>query len=175
MTQSSVEVALERHPESSGAAVRRIGVRLSRQSGMLSLCYVIEGKVKNVRVPPPRPPRVAERLWQHTCCELFVARPGAPAYHEFNFSPSGEWAAYAFAAYRRGGPLAALDPHIAVRAAADRLEITASVDVGLAERLVAGLSAIIEHRDGTLSYWALRHAPGQPDFHHRDAFALELA
>ena len=39
---------------------------------------------------------------------------------------------------------------------------------------VLGLSAVIEEHDGTLSYWALRHAPGKPDFHHRDAFALEL-
>jgi hypothetical protein len=33
---------------------------------------------------------------------------------------------------------------------------------------------VIEEIDGALSYWALRHAPGKPDFHHRDAFALEL-
>jgi hypothetical protein len=38
-----------------------------------------------------------------------------------------------------------------------------------------GLSAVIEERDGMLSYWALRHAPGKPDFHRRDGFALELA
>jgi hypothetical protein len=25
-----------------------------------------------------------------------------------------------------------------------------------------------------LSYWALRHAAGKPDFHHRDAFAMPL-
>jgi hypothetical protein len=33
---------------------------------------------------------------------------------------------------------------------------------------------VIEAADGSLSYWALRHPPGKPDFHHRDAFALEL-
>jgi hypothetical protein len=37
-----------------------------------------------------------------------------------------------------------------------------------------GLSAVIEDRDGSLSYWALRHPHGKPDFHHPDAFALEL-
>jgi hypothetical protein len=42
-------------------------------------------------------------------------------------------------------------------------------------RLRIGLSAVIEGKDGALSYWALRHAPGKPDFHHRRAFALELA
>lgn len=37
-----------------------------------------------------------------------------------------------------------------------------------------GLSAVIEERNGRLSYWALKHPPGKPDFHHRDCFALEL-
>ena len=37
-----------------------------------------------------------------------------------------------------------------------------------------GLSAVIEATDGSLSYWALRHPPGKPDFHHIDAFDLQL-
>ena len=36
------------------------------------------------------------------------------------------------------------------------------------------LSAVIEETDGTKSYWALRHPPGAPDFHHPDCFALTL-
>jgi len=37
-----------------------------------------------------------------------------------------------------------------------------------------GLSAVVEDADGELSYWALRHPPGKPDFHYTDAFALQL-
>lgn len=37
-----------------------------------------------------------------------------------------------------------------------------------------GLSAIIEERNGAISYWALKHPAGDPDFHHPDCFALEL-
>ena len=40
-------------------------------------------------------------------------------------------------------------------------------------RLRLALSPVIE--DGALSYWALRHPPGRPDFHHQDAFTLEIA
>ncbi len=40
--------------------------------------------------------------------------------------------------------------------------------------LALGLSVVIEEESGALSYWALRHAPGKPDFHHASAFALEL-
>ena len=36
-------------------------------------------------------------------------------------------------------------------------------------------SYVIEEEDGTISYWALRHAAGKPDFHHPDGFAMELA
>ena len=36
------------------------------------------------------------------------------------------------------------------------------------------LTAVVEDDRGSLSYWALRHAPGNPDFHDPDAFALEL-
>ena len=38
-----------------------------------------------------------------------------------------------------------------------------------------GLSAVIEERNGNMSYWALGHPSGQADFHHQDCFALELA
>jgi hypothetical protein len=33
---------------------------------------------------------------------------------------------------------------------------------------------VIEETNGRLSYWALAHPPGKPDFHHSDCFALEL-
>ena len=38
----------------------------------------------------------------------------------------------------------------------------------------AALSAVIEEASGTKSYWALAHPPGKPDFHHSDAFVLDL-
>ena len=41
--------------------------------------------------------------------------------------------------------------------------------------LQIGLSAIIEDREGSLSYWALKHAPDKPDFHSAVAFALNLS
>ena len=38
-----------------------------------------------------------------------------------------------------------------------------------------GLCAVIEEKDGTKSYWALAHPPGdKPDFHDPACFALEL-
>ena len=71
-------------------------------------------------------------------------------------------------------------PRIAVRTLDGTITLEASVPL---ERLspayadaalTLGLSAVIEDRDGALSYWALRHPAGKPDFHHADAFALAL-
>jgi hypothetical protein len=36
------------------------------------------------------------------------------------------------------------------------------------------LAAVIEDGNGRLSYWALGHPQGKPDFHHPDGFTLEL-
>ncbi|HEX6530934.1 MAG TPA: DOMON-like domain-containing protein [Burkholderiales bacterium] len=159
--------ALERHPATPCAALRGITVRVERGTA-LQLTYTLEGQIERLRIPPPRAPRFIDGLWQHTCCELFVARPGG-GYREFNFSPSGEWAAYEFDGYRTGRRAIEARPDIVLRG--QQLEV--SVEELKAARI--GLSAVIEEEDGTISYWALRHAPGKPDFHHPDAFAMELA
>ena len=107
---------------------------------------------------------------------------GEPGYHEFNFAPSGEWCVHAFAKYREGGPLAdeALTPRIAVRSRAECLELDASIPLDRLSAmhphatLTLALSAVVEDEHGGLTYWALEHPPGKPDFHHPDAFALEL-
>jgi hypothetical protein len=157
--------------------VRAVAGRVERRAdGALAVSFAIEADLERLRIPGPRPPRIAARLWEHTCCEIFVAPRGGAAYHEFNLSPSGEWAAHAFERYREGAMLAdeSLDPRIAVRRRPGILELDAVINVK-ACAVAIGLAAVIEAADGGLSCWALRHPPGKPDFHHRDAFALALA
>jgi hypothetical protein len=175
-------VTLACHPGARSDAVRGMSARLRRTgAGELKVSYVLEAELPRLRIPPPGKARRGEKLWQQTCFELFVARR-MPAYHEFNFSPSCEWTAYAFSGYRDGVPLAdeALDPQVSVRIGTDRLELDATVHLERISPLHGGaklslaLSAVIEAADGALSYWALRHPPGKPDFHHPEAFALAL-
>ncbi len=163
------------HPQSRPGRVHGITAAVERLPEGLRVSFAVAAELAGLRVPPARPPRMANRLWEHTCCEIFVARRGLPAYHEFNLSPSGEWAAHAFERYREGRLLAdaGLDPRIAVRRGAGALELEALIRLE-GEKLVIGLAAVLEAEDGSLSYWALRHPPGTPDFHHRDGFALEL-
>jgi hypothetical protein len=176
-------VALAPHSEAQSTAVRAISVRVRRvRDTKLMVTYVLEGAIDRICVPAPRPPRIADRLWHHTCFEILIRREALPGYHEFNLAPSGEWAAYAFERYRKGAPLVdeMLDPQVTVRSAAGKLELEALIRLDplspahARSGLALALCAVVEERDGTVSYWALRHAAGKPDFHHSDAFALHL-
>jgi hypothetical protein len=171
------------HPSTPERAVRGIAAFARRKaSGLLDVGFRLDADVSRLRIPAPSSPRVAARLWQHTCFETFVAIDDRPAYHELNFAPSGEWAAYAFRGYRDGGTLVdeALAPAIELRTTEGRLELDAVIRLDRLSpappraSLRIGLSAVIEANDGALSYWALRHPPGKPDFHHAEAFALRL-
>ena len=170
------------HPPTRPETVRAIGVLVRRSPGAeLRMTFRLDGHIPRILVSAPDVPRIATQLWRHTCFEAFIAVDGQPAYHEFNFAPSGEWAVYAFCGYRNGGPVAGemMRPDIAVRSTGSRLELDALVRL---DRLSAihpraslrvGLSAVIEVSDG-FSYWALRHPAGKPDFHDPDGFALLL-
>ena len=115
--------------------------------------------------------------------EAFLAPADVPGYHEFNFSPSSDWAIYRFSAYREGMAPAKIGqaPQISLHRGDAGVELKATVrleslaDLRDAPRLKVALAAVIEDENGRLSYWALRHAPGKPDFHHPNAFALEVA
>jgi hypothetical protein len=182
--QSAVsEVTLVRHPESRSEAVRGISARVCRETGgTLAITYSIEGEIARLRVPASRPPRIAHGLWLHTCCECFVALKGVSGYHEFNFAPSGEWAAYAFAKYREGEAVVdeALNPRIALRRSDEKLELDAVISLDrlsathASGSLALALSAVVEDEQGVLSYWALKHPAEKPDFHHAESFVLEL-
>ena len=176
-------VRLVPHPENRSGPVHSVTACVRReQDGSLALTYLAEGELARVRLPPAQPLRVAHQLWQHTCCECFIAREGAPGYHEFNFAPSGEWAVYNFEKYRKGEALIdeTLNPRIAVRRTDQALELDAAIPLSRLSvtypraRLALALSAVIEDEEGRLSYWALKHPAGKPDFHHGDSFALRI-
>lgn len=102
-------------------------------------------------------------------------------YVEINLSPSNQWAIYAFGGYREGmrSPDGVERRGLDCQITSDRFVLTTTFDLDRLDILSSaqwrlGLSAVIELKDGPKSYWALAHAPGQPDFHHPDAFAVTL-
>ena len=140
--------------------------------------FTLRGDLDRLTIPGPGAPQRTDRLWEHTCFETFLAMPGQDAYWELNFSPSTQWAAYKFPRYREAGfPTPDIEPRIIVHRSPERLDLhaTAALDaLDTGRGLLIGLAAVIESLDGQFSYWALRHAPGRPDFHDRAGFALEL-
>ena len=175
--------ALACHPEAFNCAARAIKARICwKEAGVLALAYRVEGDIQRLSIPPSRPPGRTDYLWQHTCFEAFVSANAESEYWEFNFSPSGEWAVYSFRRYRDGVPLQDPEfrPAIAVHRTNDHFGLDAKVQLhrlpaALRDgRLRLGLSAVIEEENGSVSYWALKHPPGKPDFHHSDGFALEI-
>jgi len=173
---------LTAHGSEPGNPVHSIAVevRLTPER-VLACCYTLEGDLTRLRVPQPHDGQRADGLWRHTCFEAFIAAPGAAAYYELNFSPSRDWAAYHFEAYRSGMSAAILSrvPAPEVRSRDGRLELTVNVPLAGLAGLQGGalrlaLAAVCEAGDGRLSYWALQHAPGKPDFHHPLGFVMEL-
>jgi hypothetical protein len=171
------------HPDAGGEAVWSIAVEAQLTAGASLACrYLLHGDLARVRVPGVRAGRRADGLWKHTCFEAFIAADDTRGYFEFNFSPALDWAAYRFQDYRTGTSVPTLTqaPGLQARRSGSELELTATVHLaGLtplcdAQVLRLGLAAVIEEDDGRLSYWALQHPPGNPDFHHPDNFALEL-
>lgn len=184
MAAAAQRALLLAHPDTPGEWVWSISADVQLTPPATLMChYELHGDVNRLRVPAARTGRRADGLWQHTCFEVFVAATTAGGYYEFNFSPSLEWAAYRFSEYREGMTPASLKraPGLTARRTPDRLELTAHLhlegltELTCGELLRLGLTAVVEDDNGTLSYWALRHAPGNPDFHDSDAFALELA
>ena len=128
-------------------------------------------------------PQRRDELWRTTCAEIFVALDNEPytggPYLEFNFSPTGDWAAYRFDRTRTG-----MRPHVwqgdetpRIALACSAAELTLEVQLPLAA-LSAGshrvaYASVVETAND-LSYWALKHPTDRPDFHHPGSFAAAL-
>jgi hypothetical protein len=171
------------HPDAGGDFVWSITAEVQRLAGASLRCrYTLRGDTARLRLPQVGAGRRADGLWRQSCFEAFVRAAGTAGYYEFNFSPALDWATYRFDDYRAGMSAAALEraPGLQVHRSSDALELTATVHLaGLAPlrdaaALCLALAAVIEDDDGRLGYWALRHPPGNPDFHHPEGFILEL-
>ena len=178
-----VVVELTAHPVTAEPVPERVSVQVDWDPTRrrLTLGYHLAGQVDRIRLPAPASAVQTDGLWRHSCCEAFVGREGARDYGEFNFSPSGQWAAYGFSDRRSGmrEPERLEAPGIRLTREADELILEARADLAWlapAEpaRFVLGLAVVVLDVADRLSYWALRHPPGQPDFHDPSTFLLHL-
>ena len=164
------------HPNFAPGEVSSVSVRWSElPDRRLMLRYMVQGCGKLV-VPAYRGRGRGDELWKSTCFELFLY-DGQGRYREFNFSPSGQWAAYDFSGYRNlaGNFEPRQTPEIKHEAGESLFIQTVFLDrreLDGAER--AALAAVIEEQGGRPSYWALAHAELKPDFHDPACFRIPL-
>lgn len=163
------------HPGSPDLGVSALEVSLQRDAASLQLNWCLRGDMQRLSLPAPGEPRRADRLWEHSCFELFAA--AAPAYREFNVAPDGAWAVYDFSAYRQPlvGPAVELAPRVSQDYRPLQWRFTmqlplAAIPAGT-RRL--GLSAVLESLEGERAYWALAHHGETPDFHDPEVFILD--
>ena len=129
-------------------------------------------------IPEPAEPERADDLWQTTCFEAFLRAAGARRLSRMEFRAVGRMGRLRFHRLPRGHdrcrgrppPYIRMEDNLTWWALGATIAVAADSDWEL------GLSAVLEEKDGTKSYWALAHPPGdKPDFHDPDCFAARLA
>ena len=144
-------------PAAPPLAVTGLHVTGTLCRGPSELTYRILGGP--VRMAPPGEPLRTDELWRTTCFELFIQPEGGEGYFEFNFAPSGQWAAYRFDGYRSGMADLPLDPP-RIEVAGEGVRIAMDLSALPSAPWRVGITAVIEEGDGTKSFWALAH-PGE--------------
>jgi hypothetical protein len=180
----AIRAELRPHPADSCPAIRQFAIEVEPAGLPASLVirYRIAGETGRLSLPPPGFARRADGLWQHSCFEAFLRAGPVASYYEFNFAPSGDWAAWRFARPRSERSLPGIPtPRIERRHFPDGYELSATLPIAALPELAraieieAGITAVIEADDGSQSHWALAHAGPTPDFHDPATFVLKVS
>jgi hypothetical protein len=166
------------HPSCQGAGDWQLRVKPSwAREGALRLVYHLSAPRSALAIPPRISPGRQDGLWRHSCCEAFISLFEEASYLEFNFSPSGAWALYAFADERVPLPMPQVEglkklPVVCCERRRHAWRLRAHIPQDLLPKpqpgqiLLLGLAAVVEDQQGRLTYWALEHPCPLPDFHH---------
>jgi len=175
------DFSLQPFPQTSPGCACQITGHLARRADTLAIRFALRGRLAQLVIPAPaEAPSRRSGLWEETCFEFFLAVKHAARYWEFNLSPAGHWNVFRFAGYRQGmaEETAFTSLPLSVWRRTDSLLLGLKLEVGRIvpadQPLEVGLAAVIECRDGGLTYWALTHPGPRADFHRRDGFLVEL-
>lgn len=165
-------------PFSKGPETRDFSIRGSlaeKGDGVLVLEMSLEGPLERIKFDEPKDPQWQEGLWEGTCFELFWSRPGQTAYDEWNFAPSSAWAHFRFGDYRQLSSQEKSPPPQSILWRSTNKSLGFVGEVRGSLPLEFATAAVVLHREGLKSYWALTHVRQKPDFHHRGSFVLSLS
>jgi hypothetical protein len=159
----------------------KIAGNIARQGNQFTIHYALLGDVKEVGLAAPSDtPARKHELWKDTCFEFFLGIKNSDRYWEFNLSPAGDWNVYHFDAYRQGMQEETVFTALpfSIQHLSDGLAIALDVEVDKIvpanQAIEVGITTVIKHRDGEVSYWALTHQGTEADFHRRDSFIIAL-
>ena len=199
----SLRLSLQRHPATPCPPLAGVEVELARLSPLkVEIRYVLRGAVDNIRTRAPRGDDLWRHTCfeafvrvdgEQDYLEFNVAPSGEWNAYRFRGYREGREVAKGAALSRldvdwRRKPLAADERERVEAVGRDTMErfepayFSAKAHLSLPRALTLsldrpwrlGLSTVVEERNGRLSYWALAHPRGRPDFHHPDCFAIEL-
>jgi hypothetical protein len=177
-----VQLTLVPHPATAPAQPLKLWANVDHAGAFgamatTNIWFGVGAPLERFVIPEAEEPGRAEELWRTTCFEAFLRPAGGEAYREWNFAPSGEWAAYDFSSYREGMSNAEVSapPYIRMEDNLTWWALGATIAVPAGTSWELGLSAVLEERDGATSYWALAHPGDKPDFHAPGCFAACLA
>jgi hypothetical protein len=144
--------------------------------------FVVAGEIDRLQLSPiTQFPQRITGLWETTCFEFFFGVPRQEKYWEVNLSPSGDWNVFRLDRYRENlqeeQAIAALP--FTVKVERDRLTLALTFDLqGLGLECGAielSATSVIQEKTGEISYWAVKHAGLEADFHLRDSFVIGLS
>ncbi len=177
---TSVEFALLPFPGEIFPEIKISG-SAGREGNVFSIHYNITGDLPRIVLPAAgTAPERVDGLWEATCMEFFLSPRGRVDYWEFNLSPSGDWNVYRLDSYREGFRREPSIERLPFKFHRGPDALGLSLECDLARvinpdiKIEAAITAVIKTADGKLSYWALKHPAGKPDFHHRESFVIEL-
>ena len=176
-----MQLTLVPHPATPPAAPLKLWASVDHAAALgaiatTNIWFGIGAPAERFVIPRADEPGRADELWRTTCFEAFLRPAGQQSYREWNFAPSGEWAAYDFSAYREGMREADVTapPYIRMEDNLTWWALGATIAVPAETNWELGLSTVLEEKDGTKSYWALAHPGEKPDFHAPGCFTARL-
>lgn len=170
-------------PFSNDTQQATITASISASDALLAVKFILNGNLENFniisfdRAEPTR----RDNLWKETCFEVFISPHNTHKYWEVNLTPSGDWNVYRFSDYRSGMVREEAIRSLPTRTSwyGQELQVETTFDLDTLSKsekstLDIGVSSILAQKNGTRSYWAIKHAPSRPDFHWKGNFCLAL-
>jgi hypothetical protein len=156
-----------------------LSMEASSNSMELIIAYHVSGPIGQLVFPSATSENSRrDELWKHTCFEAFLSTDldSNTAYTEINCSADGHWNSYDFDGYRKGmrpSPVQVqlIDKEISPTSACFKVAIS---DADLQNKKYLGITMVVEFLDGSKSYFAIKHAGSQPDFHLKESFNISL-